>query len=86
MANKRAGRYLMVLDVGRTLRVWDHCSGSYGGWQAAVRTIDLPTPAERPGAWSRSLPPLRAIGERTARCGMTCGAGLRRLTMLHTRN
>lgn len=40
--------YLMVLDVGRTLRVWDRWSGSYGGYQAAVRSIDLRTLADRP--------------------------------------
>lgn len=40
--------YLMVLDVGRTLRVWDRWSGSYGGFQGAVRTIDLTRLAEQP--------------------------------------
>ncbi len=40
--------YLLVLDVARTLRVWDRWSGSYGGFQGAVRTIDLARLAERP--------------------------------------
>lgn len=39
--------YIMVLDVGRTLVVWDRWSGSYGGY-AAGRRIDLPTLHERP--------------------------------------
>ncbi|MDT8370180.1 MAG: hypothetical protein RQ745_13320 [Longimicrobiales bacterium] len=39
--------YLMVLDVGRTLLVWDRWHGTYGGFQAAKR-IDLPSLAERP--------------------------------------
>jgi hypothetical protein len=40
--------YLLVLDVGRTLRVWDRRSGGYGGFQGAVRTVDLARLAERP--------------------------------------
>lgn len=39
--------YLMVLDVARTLILWDRWSGSYGGY-AAGRRIDLPTLHERP--------------------------------------
>ncbi len=34
--------YLMVLDVARTLIVWDRWSGTYGGQYAGYR-IDLPT-------------------------------------------
>ncbi len=40
--------YLMVLDVGRTLRLWDRWAGSYGGFQGAVRTIDLTRLAQNP--------------------------------------
>jgi hypothetical protein len=39
--------YLMVLDVGRVLLVWDRWSGTYGGFQAA-RRIDLNKLADRP--------------------------------------
>ncbi len=39
--------YLMVLDVGRTLIVWDRWLGSYGGFNAG-RTIDLTDLANRP--------------------------------------
>jgi hypothetical protein len=39
--------YLLVLDVGRTLLVWDRWSGDYGGFNAA-RRIDLTTLADRP--------------------------------------
>ncbi len=39
--------YLMVLDVGKTLVVWDRWSGTYGGFQAGHR-IDLATLHERP--------------------------------------
>lgn len=38
---------LMVLDVGKTLLVWDRWSGDYGGFGAA-RRIDLRTLAGRP--------------------------------------
>lgn len=39
--------YLLVLDVAKTLIVWDRWHGTYGGFQAGQR-IDLPTLAERP--------------------------------------
>ena len=39
--------YLMVLDVARTLIVWDRWSGAYGDF-AAGRRIALPTLHERP--------------------------------------
>jgi len=39
--------YFMVLDVGRTLLVWDRWSGTYGGFNLA-RRIDLRTLADRP--------------------------------------
>jgi hypothetical protein len=39
--------YLMVLDVARTLVVWDRWSGTYGGYNAGKR-IDLPSLHERP--------------------------------------
>jgi hypothetical protein len=39
--------YLMVLDVGKTLYVWDRWSGSYGGFNAA-HVIDLATLSDRP--------------------------------------
>jgi hypothetical protein len=39
--------YLLVLDVGRTMVVWDRWSGSYGDYHAGHR-IYLPTLAERP--------------------------------------
>jgi hypothetical protein len=39
--------YLLVLDVPRTLLVWDRFAGSYGGFNAA-RRIDLRTLHERP--------------------------------------
>lgn len=38
--------YLMVLDVGRTLVVWDRWNGSYGGFSAG-KAIDLRTLHER---------------------------------------
>lgn len=53
--------YIMVLDVARTLVVWDRWSGSYGGY-AAGRRIDLPTLAERP----EDVALLRDIWERPA--------------------
>jgi hypothetical protein len=39
--------YLLVLDVGKTLLVWDHWSGDYGGFGAG-RRVDLRTLADRP--------------------------------------
>lgn len=39
--------YLMVLDVAKTLVVWDRWAGTYGGFQAGHR-IDLATLHERP--------------------------------------
>jgi hypothetical protein len=39
--------YIMVLDVGRTLIVWDRWAGTYGGFNAG-RRIDLRTLADRP--------------------------------------
>lgn len=39
--------YLLVLDVGRTLLVWDRWAGDYGGFKAG-RRIDLRALAERP--------------------------------------
>ena len=39
--------YLMVLDVGKTLIVWDRWSGVYGGFEAGHR-IDLATLHRRP--------------------------------------
>lgn len=39
--------YLLVLDVGRTLMVWDRRSGDYGGFNQG-RRIDLRTLADRP--------------------------------------
>ncbi len=39
--------YLIVLDVGRTMIVWDRWNGSYGGFNAG-RRIDLPALADRP--------------------------------------
>jgi len=39
--------YLLVLDVGRTLIVWDRWNGTYGGFNAG-RRIDLTTLADRP--------------------------------------
>jgi hypothetical protein len=39
--------YLMVLDVGKTLIVWDRWSGSYGGFSAG-RRIPLAALADRP--------------------------------------
>lgn len=38
--------YLMVLDVGSTLLVWDRWHGTYGGFQAA-RRVELPTLHQR---------------------------------------
>lgn len=40
--------YLLVLDVGKTLLVWDRWNGSFGGYAAHVRRIDLPTLHQRP--------------------------------------
>jgi hypothetical protein len=39
--------YLLALDVGRTLMVWDRWSGAYGDFHGGQR-IHLPTLAERP--------------------------------------
>ena len=39
--------YLMVLDVAKTLIVWDRWAGTYGGFEAG-RRIDLATLHERP--------------------------------------
>jgi hypothetical protein len=39
--------YLLVLNVGKSLTLWDRWSGSYGGFNAG-RIIALPTLAERP--------------------------------------
>jgi hypothetical protein len=39
--------YLLVLDVGRTMMVWDRWQGGFGGFGAG-RRIDLPTLHERP--------------------------------------
>jgi len=39
--------YLMVLDVGATLIVWDRWAGTFGGFEAGHR-IDLPTLHQRP--------------------------------------
>lgn len=39
--------YILVLDVGRSLTVWDRWSGSYGGYNAGYR-IDLTRLADRP--------------------------------------
>jgi hypothetical protein len=39
--------YLLVVDVGRTLLVWDRWSGSYGGFNAA-RRVGLANLGERP--------------------------------------
>ena len=39
--------YLLVLDVGDTLIVWDRWHGTYGGFQAG-RRVDLRTLDERP--------------------------------------
>ena len=51
--------YLLVLDVGKTLIVWDRWHGTYGGFQAG-RRIDLPTLAGRP----EDIELLRDIWER----------------------
>lgn len=53
--------YLMVLDVGRTLLVWDRWSGSYGGFNAG-RVINLRTLHER----DADIELLRDIWERPA--------------------
>lgn len=53
--------YLLVLDVGRTLLVWDRWSGTYGGFNLA-RRIDLRTVAERP----EEIDFLRAVWENPA--------------------
>jgi hypothetical protein len=50
--------YFMVLDVGRTLLVWDRWSGTYGGFNLA-RRIDLRTLADRP----EDIDFLRAVWE-----------------------
>ncbi len=39
--------YVLVLDVARTLLVWDRWQGGFGGFNLAQR-ISLPTLAERP--------------------------------------
>jgi hypothetical protein len=39
--------YIMVLDVGKTLIIWDRWQGSYGGFQLGMR-MDLRTLADRP--------------------------------------
>ncbi len=39
--------YILVLDIGRTLLVWDRWQGGYGGFGAGKR-IDLPRLHERP--------------------------------------
>lgn len=39
--------YLLVLDVGKTMLVWDRWSGTFGGY-ASARRIDLTTLHERP--------------------------------------
>lgn len=55
--------YIMVLDVGATLLVWDRWSGSYGGFNAG-RRIDLRTLV------SRHLETLAILGElRVAETG-----------------
>ncbi len=53
--------YLMVMNVGRTLLVWDRWSGNYGGLNAA-RRIDLRT------LWQRAddIEFLRAVWENPA--------------------
>lgn len=53
--------YLMVLDVGKTLLVWDRWSGTYGGFNAAKR-IPLATLGQRPD----DVALLRAIWENPA--------------------
>jgi hypothetical protein len=53
--------YFMVLDVGRTLLVWDRWSGTYGGFNLA-RRIDLRTLADRP----EDIDFLRAVWENPA--------------------
>ena len=40
--------YLLVLDVGKTLMVWDRWTGSFGGFAACARRIDLRTLHQRP--------------------------------------
>lgn len=39
--------YIMVLDVGKSLLVWDRWSGDYGGFNAALR-VDLPSLGDKP--------------------------------------
>ncbi len=39
--------YVMVMDIGRTLIVWDRWDGNYGDWQAG-RRLDLAKLHERP--------------------------------------
>ena len=51
--------FLMVLDVGRILMIWDAISGAYGGFGAGQR-IHLPTLHERPA----DIALLRDIRER----------------------
>jgi hypothetical protein len=41
--------YILVLDVGRNLLLWDRWSGAYGGFNAATR-VHLPTLHEKPEA------------------------------------
>lgn len=74
--------YIMVLDVGRTLIIWDRWEGSFGGFGAGKR-IDLPSLHERPAdiallrdIWQwpnardpreRALVVTKAIAEKLAR-------------------
>lgn len=74
--------YIMVLDVGRTLVIWDRWEGSFGGFGAGKR-IDLPSLHERPAdiallrdIWEwpdardpreRALVVTKAIAEKLAR-------------------
>lgn len=53
--------YIMVLDLARTLIVWDRWEGGFGGFGAGKR-IDLPTLHERPADFAL----LRDIWERPA--------------------
>ncbi|MEX2532089.1 MAG: DNA methyltransferase [Gemmatimonadota bacterium] len=54
--------YLLVLDVGRTLIVWDRWTGTYGGFKAG-RRINLATLHERP----EDIAVLRDVWESPAR-------------------
>ncbi|MEX0843451.1 MAG: DNA methyltransferase, partial [Gemmatimonadota bacterium] len=51
--------YLLVLDVGRTLLVWDRWHGTYGGFRAG-RSLELKSLADRP----EDIALLRDIWER----------------------